>query len=461
MLLVIASGIRCTAWGLEAGVTPKSGSTVCSQINNLGRDTDNDIAVLQQYKFVMQRLLVNEKFDDLDCIADSARSQKTKFPGGMWKLHILYQGLSKPQGHATEEDWRSHLERLNRWVSAKPDSITARVALAESYVSYAWEARGDGYSDSVSESGWRLFGERVDKAKEILEQASSLHTKCPEWYLTMQQIAQAQQWEIPKLTALLEQAISFEPAYYYYYRVHANLLQPKWFGEEGDAEKFAQQAADRVGGTQGDILYFQIASHLICKCDAEPQLKEMSWPRIQKGFAELEKQSGRSATNMNLLAYMAIKESDAAVANESFAGIGDKWDREIWDSQSYFDSCKEWASNTVKAAAFTKSMREAIDAADANMRTPSGRKYEKAFRKKFASMIQECVNGAGSDLGRFELLFRIGKDGIIDRLAADPTTQVGTCMFKITQQKMAAPPSSPYWLRIEIDPAALASVAAK
>src|ERR1035441_7850947 len=153
---------------------------------------------------------------DLDCLADAARAGKTRFSGGGWKLRNIYIGLDSPQpGHPTQEDWLRHMELVQLWGKRNPSSVAAPIALAESYASYAWDARGDGFSNSVSESGWKLFGERMAKAKAILDENSALASKCPDWYITMQKVAQGQSWELPQATALLEQAIKFEPEYSY------------------------------------------------------------------------------------------------------------------------------------------------------------------------------------------------------------------------------------------------------
>src|SRR5882672_7963968 len=108
----------------------------------------------------------------------------------MWRLHNLYAGLDQPtRQHAAEVDWRNHLQRLERWVAARPNSITARVALAQSYTGYGWVARGEDSSNTVSDSGWRLFRQRHARAKAILDQATKLRGQCPEWYVAMQQAA--------------------------------------------------------------------------------------------------------------------------------------------------------------------------------------------------------------------------------------------------------------------------------
>ena len=43
-------------------------------------------------------------------------------------------------------------------------------------------------------------------------------------------------------------------------------------------EKFTLEVADRIGGDQGDFLYFQLATSLICGCGDEPNL---SWAKNQ------------------------------------------------------------------------------------------------------------------------------------------------------------------------------------
>jgi len=120
----------------------------------------------------------------------------------------------------------------------------------------------------------------------------------------MQTVALDESWGLAKATALLDQAVAFEPDYYYYYRAHTVYLKPQWNGAEGDAERFGAQAADRVVGVKGDILYFQITTELICRCGGEANLRLISWPRIQKGVAELQKQNGPSDTNIDVLRFV-------------------------------------------------------------------------------------------------------------------------------------------------------------
>ena len=231
--------------------------------------------------------------------------------------------------------------------------MTARVALARSYLNYAYDARGQGLSNTVSDSGWTLFRERTSEARRILEEAKHLSIKCPEWYLAMLLVAQNEGWSTSDARSLFEEAFKLEAGYFYDARVLADYLQPKWAGEEGDTAKFMQEIADRIGGDQGDILYFEVATTLICGCDDEPHL---SMERIVRGFEASEKQYGVSMLNLNLIAHLTTnnKETDPVTADKVFARIGDQWDEQTWDKKEDFDRTKQWAATWAPIVAKTR-----------------------------------------------------------------------------------------------------------
>ena len=455
LLLLVLAGFRfsqhkvlaCTSLPADPGLSADDGA---------------DVKAVDKYKAAIAEMLERENFDELDCLANTLRASKERFAGGMWKLHILYWGLESPLQHATEKDWTNHLKRLKRWVGENPDSITARIALAEAYVNYAWDARGEGSSDTVSDNGWKLFGERAKEAKQILVKASTLKTKCPEWYVAMESVALAQGWDRQDEQALLEQAISSEPGYYYVYRLHATYLLPKWYGADGETEEFATTIADRIGGEKGDEIYFQIAGFLVCNCDDQPQLKHMSWPRIQKGFAGLEQEYGVSLTNLNQLALMAVKLRDSVVADRSFRRIGDEWSEAAWKKQDNFDTSKTWAAQIAPAMAVQASIE---DEADANLHSADGPRYQAVFEKKFEGFMQKCVTSS-ADPQPFEMLIKVGAKGTVERLMTDPSTAVSACLFKklmdfqITNTApFPDPPRGAYWIRLKLDPTAFSSVA--
>jgi hypothetical protein len=427
-------------------------------------DTATDVLALDEYRDAVAQLLKQEKFAELDCLADAARTSKARFPGGGWKLRNIYLGLDSPRpGHPTHEDWLQHLKLVERWVNQNRHSIAAPIALAESYTNYAWDARGDGMSDSVSDSGWKLFGERLEKAKAILDTNSALTAKCPDWYVAMQNVALGQSWDRPRATALLQKAITFEPGYQYYYRIYANYLLPKWKGEDGDASRFAEESANRVGGEAGDALYFQIAEVIVCGCQ-EPEFTHFSWPRLQNGFAASEKKFGVSLLLVNSFALMASSSSDWVAADAAFRRIGDNWSQDKWSTEAWFKQNRDTAA---QAAPMQIRARATRKEAEDNMRTAEGQAYKKEMEPKLAAFEQSCLKESTDDQHKAELFLRVGKDGSAENAQTQqrPDSFAGCLMrelylsFTRKETPFTAPPRASYWVVVELDPATFAASA--
>lgn len=300
---------------------------------------DPQVAFAQE----MSQSLAGEDFAKLEKAADTARSEKTRFAGGVWKLFVFYEAVSSPADTRSDAAWQAHLVKLQRWITAYPQSITARIALAETYHGYAWLARGSGYANKVTDDGWKQMADREEMARTTLVEAASLEAKCPHWYEAMQHVALGQGWDKARLRELLDAAVAFEPGYYHFYREHANMLLPRWFGQDGDAEAFAEEVSTRVGGKQGAFLYFELATVLNCLCDGEDHLSTMSWDKIREGYAALVELYGTSKLKRNRFAMMAAKARDKASAERAFAEIGDDWDANTWIRKASFDNAKAWA----------------------------------------------------------------------------------------------------------------------
>jgi hypothetical protein len=439
----------------------------------LNGDSSVDIHALNNFRNTVARMLKEEKFAELDCLAEHARAGKERLPGGLWKIQMLYQGLRQPVPypvHATQVDWSGLLLRLQQWMNVRPESITARIALALAYLDYAQDARGSGYANTVSESGWKLFAERTAAAERILKEASTLATKCPEWYVAMQMVSINQGWSVAEARALFEGAFKFEPEYYVYGRDLAYYLLPKWSGEPGDTEKFVQEIADRIGGDKGDILYFQVAAanYVICGCDGDPHL---SWDRIKRGFEASEKLYGVSMQNLNRIAYLAsyFDERDPIYADKSLTRIGDQWDPETWKTEEDFEKNRQLVSALAPAYAQI-SVWEATAAA--NEQTPEGARYKAVFEKEYRELLQQCVRSDGDSVpqwaGKFKTLTNLGAKGTVETFRIQSVGPVVSCLanklhaFRLeTSTPFPPPPQGEYWIELHLDWAEFAPIAAK
>ena len=298
------------------------------------------------YQRHIATLLAQGDFAQLEKEAQKVRADKTRLRGGVWKLYALYEGLGKPfTGTTATSDWEVHFATLKKWIAAYPESATARIALSRAYNVYAEEARGLGYADTVSQSGWKLSAERTAMAKATLIEAATLKEKCPYWYEAMQIVALSEGWDKPQARELFDQAAAFEPTYYHFYREYANYLLPKWYGEEGETQAFAEEVSSRLTPPDASIIYFEIASLLACQCDKErDSLAGMSWPRVKQGFQDLSLTYGTSNLKLNRFAYMSFIAHDQLSARNVFPQIGDDWSDRVWCSGQNFAAARAWAT---------------------------------------------------------------------------------------------------------------------
>ncbi len=329
-------GHQPTSVPLKMAVGQSVGST-----DELALDTEG------LYQSHIGAMLAQGDFAQLEKEAQNVRADKSRVLGGIWKLYVFYEGVGSPPDwkHATNSDWEAHLATLKKWVATSPESVTARLALAQGYLGYAGVARGGGYANTVSESGWELYYARTALAKATLMETARLKEKCPYWYEQMQDVALAEGWDKAQARELFDQAAAFEPTFYHFYREHANFLLPKWYGEEGETQAFAEEVASRMSEPDASIIYYEIASLLACQCDKErDSLQGMSWPRVKQGYEKLTALYGTSNLKLNRFAYMSFVANDQASARSVFPAIHDDWNHLVWRSAQSFQEAREWAA---------------------------------------------------------------------------------------------------------------------
>lgn len=291
----------------------------------------------------LEAKLVAEKFDDLDQIANQLRRDKTRLRGGDWKLAVFYNVLDRPL--LDDKDSVDHLEHLRHWMTARPESITARIALARSLHRWAWVARGNGFANTVTPEMAKLFNERSQESLLVLEGSEKLGTMDPEWFLQMMAAGVALGWDNARMKSIFDRGVAFEPGFFYLYNNYANYLLPKWYGKPGDSSAFAKASADRVGGDDGDILYFRIATVMVNRSNGNFPVEELDWHRILHGYTMLNQTYGTTNPHVNQLAFMAYKFGDREVAQQQFALIGNHWAEGVWRDKMFFDRVRDWSSH--------------------------------------------------------------------------------------------------------------------
>lgn len=289
--------------------------------------------------------LLNAKdYDGLEALASKYRASKEHYPDGIWKLDYVYAGFELSGGEV-EPAWEARQKELQDWIKAKPESVTAPVALAQFWAAYAWHARGDGYASSVREKDFELFGKRLQQSAKILVEAKRQKEKCPVLWLALQKAALGLQLKRTQYDAIFAEAIEMFPNYVFFYRSRAVYLMPRWYGEKGELEKDLQKSADRLGGEAGDKLYARVVWSIHNYGGSENIFRDndLSWERTERGFNAILKEFPDSIPAISEAAHLAGLGKSPETARQYLLKTKGQVDLDCWQGTEQYLSLWEWA----------------------------------------------------------------------------------------------------------------------
>ena len=345
--LILVLLVMQTACQFNIGARPQSKQRPPSQSSQPATSRPDRMAgpAYETYAKEVTKQWVNNNYEWLESEAKRLRETKERLPGGYWKLRVLYRTVETfVSAESSDQSWQEHIARVENWVKQRPTSIMPRIVLAEVWRTYAWKIRGAGFSNTVKNENWKPFHERLDKANEALAAAANLGEQCPEWYLAALLAARAQSVERATFEQIYEQGVALEPAYYYLYQAKAGYLLPRWYGQPGEWEHYAETAANKVGGEQGDIILFTIYSDMMNYHDLQFMNEHQAIaPRLILGFRAIDKLYGASPQRLNEACLISFFAGDSKTPAELMARIGDNYDVSVWKDESMFNVFRQEA----------------------------------------------------------------------------------------------------------------------
>jgi hypothetical protein len=106
---------------------------------------------------------------------------------------------------------------------------------------YAWDARGDGWANSVTQNGWKLFTERLAKADAALEKAWALDSTNADAATQMLDVELGQGQGRDRMELWFKRAMEANPDNYDACWRKLYYLEPKWYGNEDEMLKFGRE----------------------------------------------------------------------------------------------------------------------------------------------------------------------------------------------------------------------------
>ena len=305
---------------------------------------DEESKEMYNRKVLAKNLIEARNYEELDETAGKLRSSRECYANGVWKLNDIYTGLV-PADKASDDEWQNRITDLQAWVATKPDSITARVSLADVLVNFAWKARGGGWANTVSGEGWRAFDDRLHQAMAILNAAESLKEQCPYYWTVKMRAALGLQMDKARFNDIFQQATNYESDYEPSYVQRAVYLMPRWYGSEGELEADLEKSADRMGGDDGDMLYAQVVWGIHARASSPNVFEEnhFSWPRVDRGFAVIEERFPYSLAAKSERAYLAYYAGDARKTRAYLAQTQGQADLAVWYTRNEYVRVANWA----------------------------------------------------------------------------------------------------------------------
>lgn len=292
-------------------------------------------------------LFHQRKFDELEHLADDYRRTKAEFPWGYRKLRNFYFALTMNALNLSEAGFDDYLAACKAWVEAQPKSVTARLVQAEAYSEYAWQARGHGFAAEVSPQGAKSFEERMQTAAGILAEAEKFPQKDPELYRTYLFVGRGLGYPRKRFDELLQKGLELDPGYDYVFLQMADILLPRWFGEPGDLEKFADEAVHMPAGTERPYLYSNIVweTQLYHGTTVFEDL-HFSWEKTKRGLEDDLRRHPGCHILMHQACYLACLAGDREMARglfERIDAVPGSFDQQIWVAPFTYRCYRCWA----------------------------------------------------------------------------------------------------------------------
>jgi tetratricopeptide (TPR) repeat protein len=204
-----------------------------------------DIRTFYATVWVWRAGAASMKQQDIDSTLERAASYLAKAledPSlGLWEVDETCDALMTACWWVLPTRWNCYrpleLPLTNRWKGSSPALLTK----GRAYLSYAWQARGTGYANTVTESGWKMMAERLSVAAEALESAWRLSPTDERICLEMMRVELGQGKGYEQLERWFQRGMKLNPASYDLCYAKLEYLRPRWYGSMQEMIDFGRE----------------------------------------------------------------------------------------------------------------------------------------------------------------------------------------------------------------------------
>jgi hypothetical protein len=212
-------------------------------------------------------------------------------------------------------------------------------------VNYAWDARGTGWANTVTEEGWRLMRERLAKAANALDEAWHLDPTNSDAADEMLAVELGQGQGRDRMELWFNRAMKANPDDYEACVNKLYYLEPKWYGSADEMLKFGEECV-KGGNWDSGIPYIYVKAHLDLAAYTEAVGAQdgeavyftshpEAWDEIRAVHQELMKHRPMSNYKKMEFARIAAWMGHWKEANQMLDEAGGPADFRLWSDDDY------------------------------------------------------------------------------------------------------------------------------
>lgn len=233
-----------------------------------------------------------------------------------------------------------------------PDSSVALTYKGKYHVEWAWEARGNGWANTVTPDGWRLMRERLDMAAASLEKAWEMDNSNAEAATSMLTVELGQGQGRGRMEQWFKRAMEADPNNYAACSHKLYYLEPKWHGSPEEMLAFGRECL-RGGNWTGRLPFILVDAHTqlarYVKDNPDSYYQQPGvWTDLRSVYDPFLKQNPQAIRERSQYALYACRAEQWEEADRQFQALGDRVDPSVFPDRNQFGRLRAEASAKAK-----------------------------------------------------------------------------------------------------------------
>ena len=208
------------------------------------------------------------------------------------------------------------------------------------YISDAWNARGSGWANAVTQQGWQLFAERLSRANAILNGVYARTPQEPGVARSMMTVVLGAQLPRDQMELWFQRGQAVEGNLFGLYMAKRWYLLPRWYGSDAEVWNFGLECSS--SSNWAAKIPILLAESITDRAGNDPTVYAQPeiWQPLEKVYRDYLTHYPASTHYRSLFALGAAQGGHWDVAKEQFKLLGSDWDPDVFPDTLYADTVR-------------------------------------------------------------------------------------------------------------------------